>query len=143
MKTKKNNTNTTTNEDILSIVYKIVDDLEYDVAEDGIVTVMKRQDHWVQNLFRKFHFRIPEITRISMDEYGSFLFNRIDGKRTVKELGELMYEEFGEDANPLYERILVFLNHIDVNAEYIYIVDDGKVEGDKPEAETELTSDDE
>jgi len=30
-----------------------------------------------------------------------------------------MDEKYGEEAKPLYERLLLFLNHIEVNAKYI------------------------
>ena len=36
------------NEEVLSLVYKIRDGLEYEVDEKGIVIILKRQDHWIQ-----------------------------------------------------------------------------------------------
>ena len=44
---------------------------------------------------------------------------QIDGIKTVKEIGENLEERFGEKVNPLYERLLIFLNHIDINCNYI------------------------
>ncbi|WP_024620245.1 PqqD family protein [Metaclostridioides mangenotii] len=107
------------NEEVLNLVYQIRDDLEYEVDEKNIVTIIKRQEHWVQRFFRKLRFKIPEITYIKLDSYSSFIFLNIDGNRTVKEIGEIMDEKYGEEAKPLYERLLLFLNHIEVNAKYI------------------------
>jgi len=113
------------NEEVLSLVYEIRDGLEYEVDEKGIVTILKRQDHWIQRFFRKLQFRIPETTRVTLDSYASFIFLNIDGKRTVKEIGEIMDREYGEEAKPLYERLLLFLNHIEVNAKYIVRIEKG------------------
>jgi len=107
------------NEDVLNIVYRISDDLKYEVDSDSIVTVLEKQDHKIQKFFRKLRFRIPEYKKTSLDEYGSFVFLQIDGKRTVKEIGENLEAKYGEEAYPLYERLLLFLNHINVNSNYI------------------------
>lgn len=107
------------NEEILSIIFKISDSLEYEVDKDNIVTILEKQDHKVQNFFRKLKFRIPEYKRISLDEYGSYAFLQIDGKKTVKDIGENLEAKYGDKSHPLYERLLLFLNHIDVNCRYI------------------------
>ena len=116
------------NEEVLNLVYQIRDDLEYKVDEKNIVTIIKRQDHWVQRFFRKLRFKIPEVTYIKLDAYSSFIFLNIDGNRTVKEIGEIMDEKYGEEAKPLYERLLLFLNHIEVNAKYIVRIEKDFVE---------------
>ncbi|MHC1719751.1 MAG: PqqD family protein [Clostridiaceae bacterium] len=107
------------NEDVLNLVFKISDGLEYEVDNENIVTVLEKQNHKVQNFFRKMKFRIPENKRISLDEYGSYIFLQIDGRRTVKDIGENLEARFGDKTNPLYQRLLLFLNHIDVNCRYI------------------------
>lgn len=107
------------NEDVLNIIYKISDKIEYEVDEEGIVTIMIRQDHKVQNFFRKLKFRIPEYRKLSLDEYGSWIFLQVDGKKSVKDIGESLEEKYGDKVHPLYERLLLFLNHIDTNCHYI------------------------
>ena len=107
------------NEDVLRIIYKISVKLEYEVDKDNIVTIIKKQDHMVQTFFRKLKFRIPEYKKISLDEYGSWIFLQIDGKKNVKDLGERLETKYGDKVHPLYERLLLFLNHIDINCHYI------------------------
>ncbi|KGK90259.1 PqqD family peptide modification chaperone [Clostridium sp. HMP27] len=107
------------NEEVLSIIFKISDSLEYEVDKDNIVTILEKQDHKVQNFFRKLKFRIPEYKRIFMDEYASYAFLQIDGKKTIKDIGKNLEAKYGDKAYPLYERLLLFLNHIDVNCHYI------------------------
>jgi hypothetical protein len=108
----------------LELVFAINEALDYEIDDRQIVTIRYKQDHWIQRLARKVRFRIPEYRRISMDAYGSFVFQCIDGKRPVKDIGELMMEKFGEEANPVYERLLVFLNHIEKHEHFILKVTD-------------------
>jgi len=109
----------TSNQEVLSLVFRISEGLEYEVSEDGIVTILEKQEHKVQKFFRKLKFRIPEYKRISMDEYGSYVFLQIDGIKTVEAIGENLEAKYGDKANPLYERLLLFLNHLEVNCRYI------------------------
>ncbi|WP_346354758.1 PqqD family protein [Azotosporobacter soli] len=107
------------NEDVLDAIFKIADAVDYEVGADNIVTIRKKQDHPIQRFFRKLAFRIPEYTRRSLDEYGSYVFLQIDGRRTVREIGENLEEKYGEQAQPLYERLLLYLKHLNVNCRYI------------------------
>lgn len=60
---------------------------------------------WIaQTLF----FR-PHISHIDLDTIGSFLFCRIDGQRTIGDLAALLKDTFGTDAEPLYERLLPYM----------------------------------
>ncbi len=107
------------NQEVLNLVFKKSENIEYEVSSDGIVTILEKQDHKVQNFFRKLKFKIPMYKKMELDEYGSFIFLQIDGKKNVEELGIKLEEKYGEESHPLYERILLFLNHIDVNCHYI------------------------
>lgn len=107
------------NQDILNIIFKISDGLEYEVSTDNMVTIFEKQNHKIQKFFRKLNFRIPEYKKTSLDEYGSCVFLLLDGMKTVKEIGENLEAKYGDKAHPLYERLLLFLNHIDVNCHYI------------------------
>ena len=107
------------NDDVLNIVYKLDDNSAYEIDNHGIVTISEKQNHKVQIFFRKLKFKIPEYKKIELDEYASFVFNQIDGKKSIKEIGEVLEIKFGEKAHPLYERLLLFLNHIEANSHYI------------------------
>ncbi|HEY8890811.1 MAG TPA: PqqD family peptide modification chaperone [Clostridium sp.] len=107
------------NTDVLNIKFKVSNNLEYEVDKDNIVTILEKQEHKVQKFFRKLRFRIPEYKKTSLDEYGSCVFLQIDGKKTVKDIGESLVAMHGDKVQPLYERLLLFLNHIDVNCHYI------------------------
>ena len=107
------------NQEVLNIKFKISDGLEYVIDTDKIVTIIEKQDHKFQKFFRKLKFKIPEYKKVALDEYGSYVFTQIDGNKTVKDIGENLEEKYGAEAHPLYERLLLFLNHIEVNCHYI------------------------
>lgn len=107
------------NEDVLNIVFKKNENTEYKVNDNDIVTILEKQDRKIQRLFRKLKFKIPMYKKVELDEYGSYIFLQINGDKNVKELGGILELKYGEKSHPLYERLLLFLNHIEVNCHYI------------------------
>lgn len=107
------------NNEILDIVFKLSDRIEYEVDKEGLVTILEKQDHRIQSFFRKLKFKIPMYKKTTLDKYGSCVFLQIDGKKTVKEIGEGLEFKYGKESHPLYERLLIFLNHVEVNCHYI------------------------
>jgi len=61
-----------------------------------------------QKLFRK-----PRISHIHLDEMGSFIWPLLDGEKNIITLGESVKEQFGEKANPLYERLAKYFQILD------------------------------
>lgn len=111
-----------TNEDILNLRFKICDNVEYKIDKSGIVTLLEKQDHKIQSILRKLKFKIPMYKEIELDEYCSMVFIMLNGENTVKEVGENLNLKYGESVHPLYERLLVFINHIYANCNYIEII---------------------
>ncbi|RDY27407.1 PqqD family peptide modification chaperone [Romboutsia weinsteinii] len=107
------------NEAVLNMIFKICDNVEYEIDKKGIVTILEKQDHKVQQFFRKLKFKIPMYKKVELDKYSSYIFSQIDGEKTVKDLGEVLDLKYGKESHPLYERLLLFLNHIEVNCNYI------------------------
>ncbi|TDR77932.1 PqqD family protein [Paludibacterium purpuratum] len=103
----------------LDTVYEVNAKLDYEVDDRRIVTILRKQDHWIQRFARKLKLRIPAYRRTTMDDYASFVFLSIDGKRSVQDIGEVLAAQYGEQANPLFERLLVFLNHIEKSERFI------------------------
>lgn len=107
------------NHDPLQTVFKVTDGLQYEVDSDNMVTILKKQNHPIQQVFRKLSFKIPEYTKESFDAYGSYVFLQIDGQATVQEIGAKLEAQYSDKVHPLYERLLLFLNHIHRNCRYI------------------------
>ena len=72
--------------------------------EKGIVTLEIENKGWANKLAQKF-FKRPRVSYVHLDEMGSFIWPLIDGENNIIELGKLVQEHFGENANPLYERL--------------------------------------
>ena len=104
---------------LLDVVFWVPDRLLYEVSDEGVVTVLVKQDHLIQRFFRKLRVKIPEYQRISMDQFGSYTFLQIDGHKTVREIGEELEAKFGDTVQPLYERLSLFLNQMHDQCHFI------------------------
>lgn len=108
-------------DELLRRVYRLREGLHYEVR-DGIVFVITEQNAWIQRVLRKIHYKIPETSEMELDKYGSFILQQVDGQRTVKEIGENLGAAIEEANNQLYDRLLVYLNHLEKNEKYIELV---------------------
>ncbi len=81
-------------------------------AENGDITIFVENRgvfHWfAQKLLKK-----PRISQIHLEEFGSFLWVRTDGKQSIFELGEMVYEAFGENVEPLYPRLIQYMKNLE------------------------------
>ena len=59
-------------------------------------------------LFAKILGKKPRVSKRKLDIHGSYIYPLIDGKRTIRELADLMGQEFGEEVEPLYERFIEY-----------------------------------
>lgn len=116
--------------DFLTVVYQIRPDLDYHLNEEGLVVIVKQQNHWIQRFFRKLYVKIPEQTTVTMDAYGSFVMKQIDGQTTIEEVGERLAAEFEEAGNQLYERLQLYINHLEMREQWIMPVARKKTESD-------------
>ena len=48
-----------------------------------------------------------------MYKMGSFIWPLLDGKINITELGKLVEKEFGDEAQPLYERLAQYFRILD------------------------------
>lgn len=86
--------------------------VEFDVDDEQIVTVKlpRFQKRWMlEHLVPRW--KSPTINT-RLDRIGSFMWLQCDGKRTVHEIAEHMREEFGEDIEPVYDRLKLFLQQL-------------------------------
>lgn len=67
---------------------------------------------WFNTIAQKV-FGKPRYTKIHLDNFGSYLWPRIDGEHTVAQLADMVKEEFGEKADPLYPRIVKYFQIVE------------------------------
>lgn len=90
--------------------------------EQGIVTIDMVHRGFYARIAQKL-FHTPRVSHIKLDEYGSFLWKEIDGKQTVGALAIKMKAQFGEKAEPLYDRLVKYMQILHNNR---FILFEGK-----------------
>lgn len=78
--------------------------INYNVDKDGIVTLEVENKGFANKLAQKL-LKKPKISYIHLDEFGSFIWQKIDGQKTIQDIGEDVWKNFGDKANPLYGRL--------------------------------------
>ncbi len=106
-------------ENYLDYIFEKNPAFEWKENAEGMVCIIVEWKGFYNRIAQKF-FHKPKKSEIAMDVLGSFVWKNIDGKRNVYELGELVKAEFGEKAEPLYERLIKFLE-IMKNNKYILL----------------------
>ncbi len=81
--------------------------LKWSQTEDGKVTLEIENKGFFNRLAQKL-FRKPEISYVHLDEMGSFVWPLIDGEKNILNLANDVKSNFGESAEPLYERLAKF-----------------------------------
>ena len=92
-----------------------VQKIKCEIKEDGLVVLLKPKYF---NPFLAKHF-LPRMKQpyfnIKLDKIGSFFWLNCDGTRTVLDIAKLHKENFGEEVEPLYERIAHFITSLEKN----------------------------
>lgn len=92
-----------------------VRNIKWKKSEKGSAVLLKPK---FQSIFLQKHF-LPRLKnphyRITLDDFGSFVWNACDGIRAVKEIGEMLRNEFGEEIEPLHERLSQFFHSLEKN----------------------------
>lgn len=89
-------------------------DLQWRFKEHGRVELIV-PNKGISNHIAQLLFGKPKTSYIKLDEYGSFLWQQIDGKRDVYALSELMRKHFGDKAEPVIERLVQFMRTLQIN----------------------------
>lgn len=68
------------------------------------------------NRLAQIFLKRPRRSFIELDELGSFVWEQMDGKRTIYDICILTKEQFGNTAEPLFERAVTFFRILRRNA---------------------------
>lgn len=88
--------------------------------KEGIITVHMVHQGFHHMIAQKL-FRAPRISHITLDAFGSFLWKRIDGVRSVEDLAEELKSGFGEEAEPLYDRLVQYMRILQNNRFVLFV----------------------
>ncbi len=82
-------------------------------ADDtGVVTLSVENKGFFNRICQKL-LKKPPVSYVHLDEMGSFIWPLLDGEQDIVALGVLVKEKFGENAEPLYERLAQFFQILD------------------------------
>lgn len=82
--------------------------------ENGLVT-LEIQNRGFANFVAQKLLKKPKVSYIHLEQFGSFVWLQIDGKRNIIEIGEQVKLQFGKKAEPLYERLATYIKTLESN----------------------------
>jgi hypothetical protein len=92
-----------------------VRDIKWKTDDQGKVIILKPK---FKNSFLKKHL-LPRMKRpfyrVKLDEMGSYFWKNCDGIKNIREIAKLHKEKFGEKAEPVIDRISLFVKSLDRN----------------------------
>lgn len=80
--------------------------------KDGTVTIFVENKGVFHRLAQIFLHK-PKVSQIHLEEFGSFLWPRINGNSTIYDIGQQVQENFGEKAEPLYPRLVQYIRNLE------------------------------
>ena len=89
--------------------------IEWKETEEGLICLLKPKFRFP--ILRKHllpHLKHPYY-KINLDKIGSQFWKSCDGVRTVEEIAKDMKKTLGDEVEPLYERITLFLQSLEKN----------------------------
>lgn len=93
---------------------------EYRTNERGLIEI-KMYNRGLFNRIAQIFFRRPKVSWIELPGMGTFIWNQIDGKRSVYEIGQALRAEYGQEAEPLYERLCTFVKLLHNSCFIVYV----------------------
>lgn len=96
----------------LDLIPKHSDRISYEKSDDGQVTILIENKGVFNTILQKIAKK-PRITRVDLEGQGNFVWLCIDGKKTVFDIANALEERFGEDAEPVYDRLLTYMNMLE------------------------------
>ncbi|NCB94159.1 MAG: PqqD family protein [Clostridia bacterium] len=81
--------------------------LPWSQDDEGIVTV-EVEHRGIAAKVAQVAFNRPKVSHVKLDQFGSFIWQQVDGERNIYLIGEEVKSRFGKEAEPLYERLITF-----------------------------------
>lgn len=87
-------------------------------TKDNLV-IITMKNRGIMNFLMQKIFHKPRVSVIHLDEIGSFIWQQIDGKNTTHQIADKLKNNFGENINPLYERLF---KYFEILSDYKFII---------------------
>ncbi len=92
------------------LTYTATHNVEWTENDSGqvVLTCPRIINPFMKKIFKPFIKK--QYYKVTLDDFGSFVWKHIDNTRTIKMIADLLYNEFGESIQPVYERLGIFIN---------------------------------
>lgn len=77
-------------------------------SEDKEQVTLEIENKGVWNTIFQKLLKKPRISYVHLDKMGSFVWPLLDGRKTIFEIGKAVKNQFGDEAEPLYERLVKY-----------------------------------
>ena len=104
--------NKTISSNYLDFIPVLSEHFHSETDEAGAVTIFVENKGLFHKLAQKFLHK-PAISQIHLDEMGSFIWSLIDGNTTIYNIAQKVKEHFGDDAEPLYNRLVQYIRNLE------------------------------
>ncbi len=105
------------NQNYLDFIPVINPKISWYVNDNNIVVLEVKRTSFFDKIAQKL-FHTPSKSEIKLDTLGSFIWKCINGKKSVFEISKEVKEYFGNEAEPLLNRLVTFFNIL-VNNKFI------------------------
>ena len=80
----------TATDTLQNLIYEKNPAIQY-TKKGGKITIIRPQNHPIQKFCRHYlHMKIPAVSHLHLDAYGSFVFSKINGHRSAAVIGKAL-----------------------------------------------------
>ncbi len=97
-----------------------INDKKWELDDEGYVEVTVENTGFYNTIAQKF-FKKPRFSFIKLDQYGSCVWQQIDGKKTIYEIGQILKLAHKGAADQLYERLASYFRILESNGYVIFL----------------------
>ena len=90
------------------------EDRPWRLKKDGMVEVDMENKGFYHFIAQKF-FKKPRISHIALDEYGSVVWQSIDGKNSVMDIVHIMENSFPKEKDRMLDRVVTYMATLQSN----------------------------
>ena len=103
---KKTNKNSKNYLDFIPIINP---NISWYINEKNLVILEIKRNNFFDKIAQKL-FNTPHKSDIKLDTHGSFVWQCINGNKSVYDISKEVSNHFGKDAEPLLDRLIAFFN---------------------------------
>lgn len=106
-------------ENFLDVIPQHNPSCTYTVNEEGFVVIDMKHKGFYNRIAQKI-FKKPSVSHVTLEKFGSYIYSVIDGNKTVYDISQFVKSKFGKEAEPLFERLVIYMRILKNNKFILY-----------------------